>query len=251
VGLRPKGLETRSDTLVDVTIPISTRRTALVTGANRGIGFAVAQQLSSTHTVAVAARHLAEADSAAALIGNGSFGVALDVTDAPGVALAVDQVIAHAGRLDVVVNNAGGHYDIGVAPSQMADDDLFDAFDINTVGPLRVINAALPHMRSAGWGRIVNVSSRSGTFSATWANAPAYGISKAALNMLTVQFAHELLGSGVLINACCPGWVRTRMGGADAERSVEEGADTPVWLATLPDDGPSGLLFGDRVTIDW
>ena len=133
----------------------------------------------------------------------------------------------------------------------MTDDDLTDAFEINTVGPLRVVRAALPHMLAAGWGRIVNLSSRSGTFSATWADAPAYGISKAALNMLTVQYAKELSGSGVLMNACCPGWVRTRMGGDDAERSVQEGADTPVWLATLPDDGPSGLLFGDRAVIDW
>jgi NAD(P)-dependent dehydrogenase (short-subunit alcohol dehydrogenase family) len=222
-----------------------------VTGANRGIGFAIAQQLATTHHVAVAARHLADADTAAALIGNDAFGVALDVTDAPGVALAIEQVVAHTGRIDAVVNNAGGHYDSGTPPTEMTDDDLIDAFDINTVGPLRVIRAALPHMLGSRWGRIVNVSSRSGTFEATWADAPAYGISKAALNMLTLQFGKQLIGSGVLINACCPGWVRTRMGGASAERSVEEGADTPVWLATLPDDGPSGLLFGDRVVIDW
>jgi NAD(P)-dependent dehydrogenase (short-subunit alcohol dehydrogenase family) len=222
-----------------------------VTGANRGIGFAIARQLSTTHHVAVAARHLADADAAAALIGNDAFGVALDVTDAPGVALAIEQVVAHTGRLDAVVNNAGGHYDGATPSTEMTDDDLIDAFDINAVGPLRVIRAALPHMLGARWGRIVNVSSRSGTFAATWADAPAYGISKAALNMLTLQFGKQLAGSGVLINACCPGWVRTRMGGDDAERSVEEGADTPVWLATLPDDGPSGLLFGDRVVIDW
>jgi NAD(P)-dependent dehydrogenase (short-subunit alcohol dehydrogenase family) len=234
-----------------VSTSISSRRTALVTGANRGIGFAIARQLATTHHVAVAARHLADADAAAALIGHDAFGVALDVTDAPGVALAIEQVVAHAGRIDAVVNNAGGHYDSGTPPTEMTDDDLIDAFDINTVGPLRVIRAALPHMLGASWGRIVNVSSRSGTFAATWADAPAYGISKAALNMLTLQFGKQLAGSGVLINACCPGWVRTRMGGDDAERSVEEGADTPAWLATLPDDGPSGLLFGDRVVIDW
>lgn len=97
----------------------------------------------------------------------------------------------------------------------------------------------------------MNVTSRSGTFAATWANAPAYGVSKAALNMLTLQMAKELEGTGVLMNACCPGWVRTRMGGADAERSVEEGADTPIWLATLPDDGPTGGMFGDRQPIEW
>jgi NAD(P)-dependent dehydrogenase (short-subunit alcohol dehydrogenase family) len=235
-----------------VDAPISTRRTALVTGANRGIGFAIATGLAAAgHDVAVCARHLADADSAAERIGHGAFGVALDVTDPPGVALAVDQVIAHTGRLDVVVNNAGGHYDDGVAAAEMTDDDLIDALDINTVGPWRVIRAALPHLRAAGWGRIVNVSSRSGTFSATWATAPGYAVSKAALNMLTLQLASDLNDTGILVNACCPGWVRTRMGGEDAERSVEEGADTPIWLATLPDDGPSGFLFGDRVVIDW
>ena len=116
---------------------------------------------------------------------------------------------------------------------------------------MRVIRAALPHLRAGGWGRIVNVSSRSGTFAATWGTAPAYGVSKAALNMVTFMVAKELAGSGILVNACCPGWVRTRMGGDGAERSVEEGADTPVWLATLPDDGPTGGLFGDRERIDW
>ena len=105
--------------------------------------------------------------------------------------------------------------------------------------------------RRTGHGRVVNVSSRSGTFSATWGDAPAYAVSKAALNMVTLLLAKELEGDGILVNACCPGWVRTRMGGDDAERSVEEGADTPVWLATLPDDGPTGGLFGERQPIAW
>jgi NAD(P)-dependent dehydrogenase (short-subunit alcohol dehydrogenase family) len=135
--------------------------------------------------------------------------------------------------------------------SAVSDDDLRDAFEINTIGPLRVIRAALPWLRAAASPRIVNVSSRSGTFAATWGTAPAYGVSKAALNMITFQLAKDLQGTGILVNACCPGWVRTRMGGDDAERTVEQGADTPVWLATLPDDGPTGGLFGDRLPIDW
>jgi len=211
----------------------------------------IAQRLAEgRHVVAIAARLLADATAAAEEIGHGAFGVQLDVTDAASVDAAIAAVVAHAGQLDVVVNNAGGHYDDGQLLTA-GDDDLRDAFEINTIGPLRVIRAALPHLRDRGWGRIVNVSSRSGTFAATWGTAPAYGVSKAALNMVTFLVAKELDGSGILVNACCPGWVRTRMGGDDAERSVEEGADTPVWLATLPDDGPTGGLFGDRQPIGW
>jgi len=228
------------------------RRVAIVTGANRGIGRMVAQRLAEGgHVVAVAARSLADAESATEEIGHEAFAVQLDVTDAASVDAAITAVVAHAGRLDVVVNNAGGHYDDGQQLSTTTDDGLRDAFEINTIGPLRVIRAALPHLRASGRGRIVNVSSRSGTFAATWGTAPAYGVSKAALNMVTFLIAKEVAGTGILVNACCPGWVRTRMGGADAERSVEEGADTPVWLATLPDDGPTGGLFGDRQPIDW
>lgn len=228
------------------------RRVAVVTGANRGIGRAIAQQLVALdHVVAVTARHLPDAQAVAGELGGASFPVQLDVVDPASVTAAIQTVVEQAGRLDVVVNNAGGHFDDGSWMSAVTDADLIDAFEINTIGPLRVARAALPHMRAARWGRIVNVSSRSGSFAATWATAPAYGVSKAALNMLTLQLAKELEGSGVLINACCPGWVRTRMGGDDAELTVEEGADTPVWLATLPDDGPTGGFFGDRRVIDW
>jgi NAD(P)-dependent dehydrogenase (short-subunit alcohol dehydrogenase family) len=225
---------------------------ALVSGANRGIGRAIAQGLAEQgHVVAVGARLFDDARDAAAQIGSGSFAVELDVTDDVSVQAAVDTVVERTGRLDVLVNNAGGHYDEGVRARDLSADDLLDALDVNAMGPVRLIAAALPHMLSRGWGRIVNVSSRSGTFAASWGNAPAYGVSKAALNMLTFQLAKDLHGTGVLVNAACPGWVRTRMGGDEATRSVEEGADTPIWLATLPGPGPSGLLFADRAVIEW
>lgn len=228
------------------------RRIALVTGANRGIGRAIADRMASEgYLVAVAARSSADAEAAAKAIGHEAFPVQLDVTDPASVRAALDAVVQHAGGVHVLINNAGGHFDEGMLPSQVSDDDLRDAFEVNTIGPLRVIRAALPHLLLADSPRIVNVSSRSGTFSSTWANAPAYGVSKAALNMLTYQLAKELDGTGVLVNACCPGWVRTRMGGDDAELSVEEGADTPVWLPDLPDDGPSGGMFCDRRSIEW
>lgn len=225
---------------------------ALVTGANRGIGMEVARQLAGRgHQVAICARNAADAEAAALGIGAGTAGFVLDITDPVSVDAAVAAVVAHFGRLDVVVNNAGGHYDDGATISRVTDEDLRDALEINTFGALRVTRAAIPHLRASGHGRVVNVSSRSGTFSATWGDAPAYAVSKAALNMVTLLLAKELEGDGILVNACCPGWVRTRMGGDDAERSVEEGADTPVWLATLPDGGPTGGLFGDRRPIDW
>ncbi len=228
------------------------QRVALVSGANRGIGRAIAEGLADLgHFVAVGARLLDDASEAAHQLGSHAMAVELDVTDGASVQQAVDAVLARTGRLDVLVNNAGGHYDSGVRARDLSADDLHDAFDVNAVGPLRLISAALPHMLARGWGRIVNVSSRSGTYAATWADAPAYGVSKAALNMLTFQLAKDLHGSGVLVNATCPGWVRTRMGGDEAPRTVEEGADTPIWLATLPGPGPSGLLFADRTVIEW
>ncbi len=229
-----------------------TGRVALVTGANRGIGRAIAEGLAAQGiVVAVAARSPSAADAVAVDLGAPSFGVRIDVTDGASVDAAVAAVVERTGRLDIVVNNAGGHYDSGVLPSAVSDADVIDAMEINLVGPWRVCRAAIPHMQRQGRGRIVNVSSRSGTFASTWADAPAYGVSKAALNMMTFQLAKELEGSGILVNACCPGWVRTDMGGLDADKSPEEGADTPIWLATLPDDGPTGGMFGDRTRIDW
>lgn len=228
------------------------KRVALVSGANRGIGLGIAEGLAAQGvTVAVGARSQQVADSVAAAIGDGAFGVELEVTSSASVEAAVRAVLARAGSVDILVNNAGGHFDDGVHPSELDDAEVLHAMDLNLLGPLRLCRAVVPHMRAAGWGRIVNVSSRSGTFASTWSNAPAYGVSKAALNMLTFQLANELKGSGILVNACCPGWVRTEMGGPDADKSIEEGADTPIWLALLPDDGPTGGMFGERAIIAW
>jgi NAD(P)-dependent dehydrogenase (short-subunit alcohol dehydrogenase family) len=229
-------------------------RVALVTGANRGIGAATAAGLvRDGWMVAVGARDVDHgAEVAASLSGPGAaYAVRLDVTDPSSVTAAVDEVLARSARIDALINNAGGHYDSGVRASEVGDDDLLDAIEINVAGPWRLVRAVLPAMRRQGRGRIVNVSSRSGSFTHTWADAPGYGVSKAALNMFTVQLAKDLEGSGILVNACCPGWVRTRMGGDDAERSVDEGADTPIWLASLPDDGPTGGFFGDRLPLEW
>ncbi|MEO1000763.1 MAG: SDR family NAD(P)-dependent oxidoreductase [Pseudomonadota bacterium] len=137
----------------------------------------------------------------------------------------------------------------------MVDEDvdgpeLSATLAVNTVAPAALIGALGPGMAARGWGRIVNVSSGWGSFDEGLGGPAAYAISKAALNAVTVRGARAL-GPAVKVNAACPGWVRTRMGGAGADRAPEEGAETPLWLATLPDDGPTGGFFRDRSPIAW
>jgi NAD(P)-dependent dehydrogenase (short-subunit alcohol dehydrogenase family) len=126
-----------------------------------------------------------------------------------------------------------------------------DTLETNLIGPLLLAQALVPLMKRNGYGRIVNVSSGQGQLSDMGVGTPAYRVSKTALNALTRTLAADLKGSGILVNSMCPGWVRTDMGGAGAPRTVEQGADTAVWLATLPDDGPSGGMFRDRRSIPW
>lgn len=227
-------------------------RPVLVTGANRGIGAAIAAELSERgFPVAVGARQLPRAEALASSLGGQTMSVAIDITDDHSVREAVAAVVEHFGGIGVLINNAGGHYDLGALASEVGDAAVLDALETNLLGAWRTIREVVPHMRAQRWGRIVNVSSRAGSFAETDCEAPAYSVSKAALNMLTYQVAAELRGSGVLVNACCPGWVRTSMGGPDADLSPSAGADTPIWLATLPDDGPSGGFFAERKQTPW
>ena len=147
-------------------------------------------------------------------------------------------------RCDILVNNAGVMLD--PRGSRVLDSEVqtyHDTLGTNLFGPLLMIQALAPLMKKNGYGRIVNLSSGQGQLSDMGAGTPAYRVSKTALNALTRTLAAELRGSGILVNSMCPGWVKTDMGGAGAPRTVEQGADTAVWLATLPDDGPSGGLF--------
>lgn len=174
----------------------------------------------------------------------------LDVTDDDSVGAAVAGIESGPGRLDVLVNNAG----IDGEPAGVADYDLAQArqvIETNVFGPWRLIQAALPLLRQSDAPRIVNLSSGSGQLEEMGGGRTAYRLSKTALNALTRTLAAEEAGTGVLVNCVCPGWVRTDMGGAGAPRSLEEGADTAVWLATLPEDGPSGGFFRDRRPIPW
>jgi NAD(P)-dependent dehydrogenase (short-subunit alcohol dehydrogenase family) len=226
-----------------------TARLAVVTGANRGIGFEVAGQLTDRGLdVIVGARDDAQGRAAADRIGADSH--QLDVADDRSVAAFAGWLGRRSGRLDVLVNNAAVHYDTG---QRAVDADLrvvAEAIEVNLLGVWRTTRALLPLM--AAGGRIVNVSSGAGSFGETAgaAGAPAYSVTKAALDMLTVKLAAELDGRRIKVNAVCPGWVATDMGGSGG-RPVRDGAAGVVWAATLPDDGPTGGFFRDGRRIPW
>jgi len=223
-------------------------RTALVTGANRGIGLATAQALGRQGLALVlGCRTLEEATEAAATI-PGARALALDLGEPASIQRALEELKEQGIGVDVLVNNAGVCPEGGLEAVPMAT--VRAAFEIHVFGPLALIKGLLPGMRERGYGRIVNLSSGWGSFAEGLTGPFAYSVSKAALDALTLSLSHELKGD-LKVNACCPGWVHTRMGGPGAPRTPEQGADTPVWLATLPADGPSGRFFRDRRPIAW
>lgn len=231
-------------------------RVAVVTGANRGIGRAIVRALARRGLrVVLTARDAAKGESARAGLHAEGLTVwfrALDVRDASQAHGAAAWVAREFGQLDVLVNNAGVLPDPKGARAATVDAAVLrEALETNTVGALAVAQACLPLMRRGGYGRIVNVSSELGQLSSMGSGTPAYRVSKAALNAVTRTLAAELAGTNIKVNAMSPGWVRSDMGGASAPRSPEQGADTAVWLATLPDDGPSGGFFMDRSPIPW
>ena len=227
----------------------------MITGANRGIGFEIARQLGrrGMHIIA-SARTSASGDAAVAQLQAENIAATtalLDVNVEHEMDALAARVRADFGRLDVLVNNAGIYRDEGVGGLDVELAIVRDTFETNAVGPLRLCQLLAPLMRTRRWGRIVNVSSGAGQMAEMAGTTLAYRVSKAALNAITLILADELRDTGVLVNALCPGWVRTEMGGPGAPRSIERGADTAVWLATLPDDGPTGGLFRDRKPIPW
>ena len=234
-------------------------RTALVSGANRGIGFEIVRQLARLGILAViGARDAREGLAAAETLKPEGIDipvVALDVNEEGSAARAVSEVMRIYGRLDFLLNKAAILIDApgGFKASlfDLTSDTLRRTMETNLLGPVRLIQAAAPLMREQAYGRIVNISSGAGQLSDMGSGYPAYRMSKTALNALTRIAASELGGGDIKVNAMCPGWVRTEMGGPDADRSPEEGADTAVWLATLPDTGPTGGFFRDRKPIAW
>jgi NAD(P)-dependent dehydrogenase (short-subunit alcohol dehydrogenase family) len=231
-------------------------RVALVTGGNRGIGMEIARQLAGHgHHVILGARSAAAGETSAARLrslGHSISTVELEVTDPGSVRAAIDSTIEYFGRLDALVNNAGIAVDgPGHRPSDPQFDKIRSTFDTNLFGAWACAGAVLPHMRAAGYGRIVNMTSNLASLRlADDAESPAYRMSKTALNMLTIVLAAEVREDGILVNAASPGYTRTDMS-PKATRTVDQGADTAVWLATLPQDGPSGGYFYDRSPLPW
>lgn len=234
-------------------------RIALVTGANRGIGLEIVRQLARLGVVAViGSRDKVKGEAASELLSREDLiapVVSLDVTDGNSIADAVSEVVRLFGRLDILVNNAAILIDgPGGFESSLFDltgETMRRTFETNVFGAVRMTQAVIPVMRQGGYGRIVNISSGAGQLADMRSGFPAYRMSKSALNALTRITAAEVTDFNLKVNAVCPGWVRTDMGGPQAERSVEQGAETPVWLAMLPDDGPTGGFFRDRKPIAW
>lgn len=234
-------------------------RIALVTGANKGIGLEIVRQLARLGVItAIGARDPEKGAQAAASLSSEGLDapvIELDVSDARSISNAMSQMMSLFGRLDVLVNNAGvlpdgPSSDIGTLLT-IPESVVSSTLRSNTLGPLHLMQLALPGMLERGYGRIVNLSSGLGQLTDMGGGYPAYRMSKAALNVLTRVAAAETAAPNVKINSMCPGWVRTDMGGPNATRSIPEGADTAVWLATLPDDGPTGGFFRDRKPIAW
>ena len=227
---------------------------AVVTGANRGIGLEVVRQLARRGMrVVLGSRDLEKGEAAAQSLtreGGTVFPRQLDVTDQLSIDRLLRDVTADIGQLDVLVNNAGILYDTWEQGITADLNVVHTALETNLFGAWRMCQTFLPLLRKSHAGRIVNVSSESGSLTNMGGGTPAYSVSKAALNALTRVLAAELSETGILVNAICPGWVATDMGGAGG-RPVSEGAASIVWAATLPADGPTGGYFRDGKRIPW
>jgi NAD(P)-dependent dehydrogenase (short-subunit alcohol dehydrogenase family) len=225
------------------------RAVAVVTGANRGIGYEVCRQLAGLDfDVVLGSRNSSRGEAAASELG--VVACQLDVADSDSVQAAADWVNERFGRCDALVNNAAIHYDTWQTATAADLNVVHEAMETNLFGAWRTALALLPLLRASEHGRIVNVSSGAGQLSSMGAGPPAYQVSKAALNALTRTLAAELRRDGVLVNAICPGWVATDMGGPGG-RPVADGAASVLWGVTLPDDGPTGGFFRDGRALDW
>ena len=237
------------------------KKTALVTGANKGIGFEVAQQLAAAgYKVLLGARNQALGEEAAAKLKRYDVRyLAIDLDDLATIAIAAQAIDADFGHLDVLVNNAGIAAQGDGLPSSCSLEAIERSFRVNFLGSVAVTQAMLPLLRKAPSASIVNVSSGLGSITKSgdpaWTHVAAkylgYAASKAALNMLTVQLAYELRNTKIKVNAAHPGWVKTDMGTDAAPMEIPDGAKTSVALATLPDNGPTGAYIHLGETLPW
>ncbi len=239
------------------------KKIALVTGANRGLGLEISRQLATKEiTVVMGCRNQDQGAAAVKLLkeeGHDVHLAILDVTNLLHIEETKNYIEENFGRLDILVNNAGIMIDGRTLASELELHELAQTLGTNLYGPLFLSKTFLPMMIAQDYGRIVNMSSILGSMTEMsnlnsqyeMVRSPAYRISKTSLNSLTTNLAMELRGRNVLINSCCPGWTKTDMGGPNAVKEIKDGADTPVWLATLPDGGSSGQFFRDRKVIPW
>jgi len=232
-------------------------RVAVVTGANRGIGREVCRQLARQGLVVVlTSRDQDKGLKTAADFQKQELPVRfhpLDVTSASSIRALASFIEREFGRCDILVNNAGIFPDDYESSSILHSDlqTIRTAMETNVYGPILMCQALIPLMKKNNYGRIVNFSSGMGQLSDMNGGSPGYRISKTAVNAVTRIVHDEIQGQNILVNSMCPGWVKTDMGGPGAPKSVEDGADTAVWLATLPDGGPSGKFFRERKEIPW
>jgi NAD(P)-dependent dehydrogenase (short-subunit alcohol dehydrogenase family) len=235
--------------------PSAAQRIVLITGSNRGIGLETARQLAQRgfHVVIAArderkGRETAQGIQAAG--GKATF-LPLDVSNSDSIRSAAHQFAAIADHLDVLINNAAIYPDQGLTILTIPRDRLAQTLQTNTFGQLEVTQAVLPYLRQAAAARVINVSSGYGQLDGLSADVPSYCLSKLALNGLTIMLAEALQTDRIAVNSMCPGWVRTDMGGPNATRSIEEGADTAVWLADEAPHELTGKFFRSREEIPW
>ena len=231
-------------------------RIALVSGGARGIGHGVARGLADVgYRVFITDRDRAVAERAAEELSEGATGsvqgLELEVKDQGSVDRVISEIAAGPGELDALVNNAGVMDNFNERAGDIDLDSAAEIVEVNLFGVWRLTQAAMPLLRDSGHGSIVNISSGLGQLHDMGSGRASYRVSKTALNALTRVLANEERENDILVNTMCPGWVRTDLGGPNARRSIEEGADTAIWLATLPGDGPTGRFFRDRQPIPW
>lgn len=228
------------------------KRTILVTGANRGIGLSIARQLGELgNTILLGTRNRGAGEETALSLresGIDVLPVRIDLNLPETIDAAIADIAQKGYPVDVLINNAGVLYEEPLL--RLTDAQIADSIAVHLRGPLQLVRLVVPDMISRGYGRIVNISSGWGAFAEGMGGPGVYGITKAALNALTLRLAKELPAT-VKANAMCPGWVKTRMSRGGGTRTPDEAAETAVWLATLPDDGPTGGFFRDKKPIKW
>lgn len=238
------------------------QKIAVVSGGNRGIGFEICRGLARKNILVVlTSRDKEKGLQACDILQKEELAARyapLDVDHASSIEQLKTFVEKEFGRCDILINNAGifpdSHGADGINPVSILNvelDTILETMATNVYGPLLLCQAFVPLMKKNNYGRIVNLSSSLGQLTYMTGGYPAYRMSKVAINSLTRILSDEVKENNILVNSMCPGWVKTRMGGPEAPKTVEEGADTAIWLATLPDDGARGKFFRDRKEIPW